>query len=98
MALSVDRRRELEGETPGCSEPIPKARAWGAAFIGEASLHIMGSRTFQAMADDVRYRVTKTRDARFDGRLFVAVKTTASIAARWTPDLPQAAWFDRALP
>lgn len=76
----------------------PEARAWGAAFIGEASLHIMGSRTFQAMADDVRYLVTETRDARFDGRLFVAVKTTASIAARWTPDLPQAAWFDRALP
>ena len=65
----------------------PEVRAWGAAFIGEASLHIMAS-TFQAMADDVRYRVTKTRDARFDGRLFVAVKTTASIAARWTPDLP----------
>lgn len=30
----------------------PEARAWGAPFISEASLHIMGSRTFQAMAAD----------------------------------------------
>lgn len=45
-------RRELEGRNTWMFGADPEARAWGAPFIGEASLHIMGSLTFQAMAAD----------------------------------------------
>lgn len=51
MAISIDGFvSDLEGRNTWMFGADQEAKAWGVEFIWNASLHIMGSRTFQAMA------------------------------------------------
>jgi dihydrofolate reductase len=51
MAMSVDGFvSDLEGANRWMFGADQEAKAWNVDYIGEASLHIMGSRSFQAMA------------------------------------------------
>ncbi len=51
MALSVDGFvSDIEGQNTWMFGADPEAKAWGVDFIWNASLHIMGSRSFQGMA------------------------------------------------
>jgi dihydrofolate reductase len=51
MAMSVDGFvSDLDGRNTWMFGADQEAKAWGAEFIGNASLHIMGSRSFEAMA------------------------------------------------
>lgn len=51
MAISVDGFvSDLEGANTWMFGADQEAKAWGVEFIGNASLHIMGSRSFDAMA------------------------------------------------
>ena len=51
MAISIDGFvSDLEGRNTWMFGADQEAKAWGVEFVWNASLHIMGSRTFQAMA------------------------------------------------
>jgi dihydrofolate reductase len=51
MAISIDGFvSDLDGRNTWMFGADQEAKAWGAEFIWNASLHIMGSRSFQAMA------------------------------------------------
>jgi dihydrofolate reductase len=51
MSMSVDGFvSDLEGRNTWMFGADQEAKAWGVEYIGNASLHIMGSRSFQAMA------------------------------------------------
>jgi dihydrofolate reductase len=51
MSMSVDGFvSDLEGQNKWMFGTDQEAKAWSVAFVGNASLHIMGSRSFQAMA------------------------------------------------
>ena len=51
MAISIDGFvSDLEGRNTWMFGADQEAKAWGVEFIWNAGLHIMGSRTFQAMA------------------------------------------------
>jgi dihydrofolate reductase len=51
MAISIDGFvSDLEGANTWMFGADQEAKAWGVAYIGNASLHIMGSRSFSAMA------------------------------------------------
>jgi dihydrofolate reductase len=51
MAISVDGFvSDLEGRNTWMFGADQEAKAWGVEFIGNAGLHIMGSRSFQDMA------------------------------------------------
>ena len=50
MAMSVDGFvSDLDGAKTWMFGADQEAKAWGVEFIGNASLHIMGSRSFQGM-------------------------------------------------
>jgi len=51
MAMSLDGFvSDLDGRNTWMFGADPEAKAWGVEFVWNASLHIMGSRSFQAMA------------------------------------------------
>ena len=51
MAISVDGFvSDLDGANTWMFGADQEAKAWGVEFIGNASLHVMGSRSFQGMA------------------------------------------------